>query len=160
MPHQRDENKAHKATEKTFVRSLGLGGVLGGGNPAAVDVNHGKVVRIRPLHYDWKYNKAEIKPWKFERNRKTLEPNWKTSLAPFSLAYKKRVYSPNRIKYPLKRIDWDPKGERHTENRGKSKFQRISWDEAADIVASEIKRVQEKYGPLWHLGTGRWTRGV
>ena len=28
--------------------------------------------------------------------------------APWSLAYKKRTYSPNRIKYPLKRVDWDP----------------------------------------------------
>ncbi|MDP2916670.1 MAG: molybdopterin-dependent oxidoreductase, partial [Dehalococcoidia bacterium] len=62
--------------------------------------------------------------------------------------YKKRVYSPNRIKYPLIRVDWDPEGERHPENRGKSKFKRISWDEAADIVASEIKRIHKQYGPL------------
>jgi len=41
---------------------------------------------------------------------------------PFSLGYKKRTYSPNRIKYPLKRVDWDPKGNRHPENRGKSKY--------------------------------------
>jgi hypothetical protein len=45
---------------------------------------------------------------------------------PFSLAYKKRVYSPNRIKYPLKRVDWDPNGERNPQNRGKSKYERIS----------------------------------
>src|ERR1035437_7252592 len=65
----------------------------------------------------------------------------------FSLAYKKRVYSPNRMKYPLIRVDWDPEGERHPENRGKSKFKRISWDEATDILAKEIKRVIEAYGP-------------
>jgi len=46
----------------------------------------------------------------------------------------------------MKRVDWDPNGERNTENRGKSKFVRITWDEAAQIVADELKRVQQKYG--------------
>ncbi|MDP2917840.1 MAG: molybdopterin-dependent oxidoreductase, partial [Dehalococcoidia bacterium] len=68
--------------------------------------------------------------------------------------YKKRVYSPNRIKYPLIRVDWDPEGERHPENRGRSKFRRISWDKAADIVASEIKRIHKQYGPLGILVQG------
>ncbi len=71
---------------------------------------------------------------------------WKSLPSPFSLAYKKRVYSPNRIKYPLIRVDWDPNGERNPQNRGKSKFRRTSWDEATDIIASEIKRIHAKYG--------------
>jgi trimethylamine-N-oxide reductase (cytochrome c) len=70
----------------------------------------------------------------------------KSAITPFAIAYKKRAYSPNRIKYPLKRVDWDPKGERNPQNRGKSKFQRISWDEAANIIASELKRIVETYG--------------
>jgi trimethylamine-N-oxide reductase (cytochrome c) len=78
---------------------------------------------------------------------KVFRPKMKTMLPPLSIAYKKRVYSPNRIKYPLKRVDWDPSGERHPENRGKSKYKRISWDEACEIIAREIKRVHEKYGP-------------
>jgi trimethylamine-N-oxide reductase (cytochrome c) len=65
----------------------------------------------------------------------------------YSLAYKKRVYSPNRILYPLKRVDWDPGGERNPQNRGKSKYVRISWNEALDIIAKEMKRVIKKYGP-------------
>ena len=43
-------------------------------------------------------------------------------------------------------MDWDPNGERNPQNRGKSKYVRISWDEAADIIASEIRRINEKYG--------------
>ena len=89
----------------------------------------------------------KFNPWKIERNGKTFEPSRKSLPGPFSLAYKKRVYSPNRIKYPLKRVDWDPNGERNPQNRGKSKYKRISWDEATDIIASEIKRVHKKYGP-------------
>ncbi len=147
MPDDKDEAKARDEAEKTVIKTLSLGGGYTGGNATVVDVKNGRIIRIRPLRYDWKYTKEELSTWKIQRNGKTLEPLMKSLPAPFSLAYKKRVYSPNRIKYPLKRIDWNPKGERHPENRGKSKFQRISWDQATDLIASEIKRVHKKYGP-------------
>jgi len=46
----------------------------------------------------------------------------------------------------MKRVDWDPNGERNTANRGKSGYERISWEEALELVSSEIKRVQTTYG--------------
>ena len=134
--------------EKTVIKVVSLSGLFYGGVPAAVDVSKGKIVRIRPLHYDWKYDKKRLNPWRFERNGETLEPTMKSLPSPFSLAYKKRAYSPNRIKYPLKRVDWDPAGERHPENRGKSRYKRITWDEAAGIIASEIRRIHKEYGPF------------
>ena len=76
------------------------------------------------------YDPAAFNAWKIEKNGKTFEPLMKSAPSPWSLAYKKRTYSPNRIKYPLKRVDWDPNGERNPQNRGKSKYVRISWDEA------------------------------
>jgi len=151
--------------EETRVRSVGFLGLPGGGAEGVVDVKDGKIVRIRPLHYDWKYDKKHLNPWKLVKNGKALEPLMKTLPGTFSLAYKKRVYSPNRIKYPLKRIDWDPKGERNPQNRGKSKYKRISWDEATDIIASEIKRIHKEYGPLAILtqqeghGENKWLQG-
>src|SRR6185369_2537450 len=132
--------------DKTVFRSLGLGGFYGGGAEGMVDVKDGKILRIRPFRFDDKYERKNIRTWKFEKNGKTLEPTWKSMPSPFSLAYKKRVYSPNRIKYPLIRVDWDPNGERNTQNRGKSKYKRISWDAVTDIIASEITRIHEKYG--------------
>jgi len=44
-------------------------------------------------------------------------------------------------------VDWDPKGERNPQNRGKSRYQRISWDEALTIIADELKRICDTYGP-------------
>jgi len=51
-------------------------------------------------------------------------------------AYRQRVYSPERLKYPLRR----------TGERGQGQFERISWDEALDIVASEMIRIRETCG--------------
>jgi anaerobic selenocysteine-containing dehydrogenase len=133
--------------EKSFTKGLSLMGFGFDGNPSVVDVKNGKIVRIRPLHYEWKYDKNQFNPWKMEARGHTFEPSMKTLLPPFGLAYKKRVYSPNRILYPLKRTDWDPNGDRNPQNRGKSKYQRISWDEAVEIIAGELLRIKEQYGP-------------
>ncbi len=51
-------------------------------------------------------------------------------------AYRQKVYHPDRLKYPMRRI-----GE-----RGEGKFERISWDEALGIVANKMKEIKEKYG--------------
>ncbi|MFX1488050.1 MAG: molybdopterin-dependent oxidoreductase [Promethearchaeota archaeon] len=51
-------------------------------------------------------------------------------------AYRQKVYHPDRLKYPMRRI-----GE-----RGEGKFERISWDEALDTVANKLKEIKEKYG--------------
>jgi molybdopterin guanine dinucleotide-containing S/N-oxide reductase-like protein len=130
--------------EQTFIEGLGWSDIGHSTISGMVDVKNGKIIRIRPTHYDWKY--PELKPWTFEARGKVWQSSMKSTIAPFSIAYKKRTYSPNRIKFPLKRIDWDPNGERNPQNRGKSKFKKISWDEATDIIASELKRVVNTYG--------------
>lgn len=56
-----------------------------------------------------------------------------------------QVYGPDRLKYPMKRKNWAPGGGKK-ELRGRDEWVRISWDEALDIVASELKRVKEEVG--------------
>lgn len=62
-----------------------------------------------------------------------------------------RVYAPERLKYPLKRIG----------KRGEGKFQQISWDEALNTIADQMKRIKGKYGNeafYYHYASGvNWT---
>jgi Anaerobic dehydrogenases, typically selenocysteine-containing len=132
---------------KTYYKSLGFCSFGMGSNAAEVDVKDGKIIRTRPLQIDKSYNREGLKPWKIEARGKVFEPSYKTEIPPFNYVYKKRAYSSNRIPYPMKREDWDPNGERNPQNRGKSKFVRISWDEATDLIASELKRINGEYGP-------------
>ena len=46
------------------------------------------------------------------------------------------IYSPDRLLYPMKRVDFDPDGERNPQNRGTSGYERITWEEALDLVAA------------------------
>ncbi len=134
-----------KAQKKVFKPASLMG--PRSGLPMVVESGEdGTITRIRPLHYD-DYTDFESKhPWKIEARGSSFEPPRKTLPGCYYTAYKKRVYSNNRVRYPLKRVDWDPKGERNPQNRGKSKYVRISWDEAAQLIADELLRVKEKYG--------------
>ena len=139
--------KSELNNEKSCIKGLGfIASGNGDANTSVVDVKDGRIIRISPLHFDWKYDKKAFNNWKMEAHGQTFEPIMKSLVPPYSLAYKNRVYSPNRIPYPLKRVDWDPKGDRHPENRGTSGYVRISWDEATEIVAQELLRVKKTYG--------------
>jgi trimethylamine-N-oxide reductase (cytochrome c) len=146
-----------KEPETTIFRGIACGGT--GGDPVAIDTKDGKLVRFRPLHWDTNYTVEELKDswWDIEVDGKKFTPVLKGTPNYFALAYKTRVYSKNRVKYPLKRVDWEPGGDPakiNTQNRGKSKFKRISWDEALDIMQSEIQRIIESYGPFSVLTIG------
>ena len=150
-----DTEKGTTKGDKTIVYDISFCGTAVGANACMVDVQDGKMLRIRPARYYERYSKEEVRPWVMHARGKTFEPSEKVLVPPYSLAYKKRVYSPARIRYPMKRVDWDPNGApgstgpggRNTQNRGVSKYERIGWDEALDIITSEILRVKEEYGP-------------
>ena len=86
-------------------------------------------------------------PWTIDARGLNLTPPRKTTLAPHGQNAKSIVYSPDRLLYPMKRVDFDPNGERNPQNRGKSAYVRISWEEALDLVAGEIKRHQARLRP-------------
>jgi Tat-targeted selenate reductase subunit YnfE len=49
---------------------------------------------------------------------------------------RRRINHPDRLNYPMKRVG----------KRGEGKFERISWDEALDTIATSLKNTVAKYG--------------
>ncbi len=119
------------------------------GGPVFVYVQDGRIIRITPMELD----DSDAPSWVIDARGREFSPPRKTTLSPYSFAWRSMIYSPKRLLYPLKRVDFDPNGERNCENRGTSGYERISWDEAADIVTSEIKRIKREYGPAAILST-------
>ena len=113
------------------------------GGPVFIHVKDGKIIRVRPMVFE----EGENGSWTIEADGQKFSPPDKVALAPYVLTQRARTYSENRIKYPMKRVDFDPDGDRNPENRGKSGYERISWEEALDLVANEMKRVRSTYGP-------------
>jgi trimethylamine-N-oxide reductase (cytochrome c) len=68
------------------------------------------------------------------------------------------VYSPTRIKYPMARRAWLEKGPGASpETRGAGDFVRITWEQAFDLVAKELQRVEKTYGPTGtYAGSYGW----
>jgi anaerobic dimethyl sulfoxide reductase subunit A len=65
-------------------------------------------------------------------------------------AYRRRMYAPDRLTTPLRRV-----GE-----RGSGEFEEISWEEALDTVANELIRVRDEYGQsaiYSHYSSGSYT---
>jgi anaerobic selenocysteine-containing dehydrogenase len=59
------------------------------------------------------------------------------ALCPKGQAAPQWVYSEERLKHPLKRVG----------KKGEGRFEKISWDEAIQIIADTLKRQKETYGP-------------
>ncbi len=57
-----------------------------------------------------------------------------------------QVFGADRLKYPMKRKHWEPLTGGDKSLRGRDEWVRISWDEALDYVAAELKNAKEKYG--------------
>ena len=58
--------------EKTLIKGIGFCSIDSDGHTSEIDVKDGRIIRIRPLHYDKKYKPDEFKPWKIEVRGKTL----------------------------------------------------------------------------------------
>jgi hypothetical protein len=113
------------------------------GGPVFVYVKDDKIVRMTPIDFD----DDDPAAWTIAARGMHFTPPSKTTLAPHGQNAKSIVYSPDRLLYPMKRVDFDPDGERNPQNRGKSGYVRISWEEAIALVTTEIKRQKREHGP-------------
>jgi molybdopterin guanine dinucleotide-containing S/N-oxide reductase-like protein len=112
------------------------------GGPVNVYVKDGKIIRMEPL--ELKKNEGS---WVIEARGRKYSPPSIARISPYTLAERSRTYGSNRLLHPLKRVDFDIHGDRKAENRGKSGYVPISWEEALDLLSSEIMRINTVNGP-------------
>ena len=79
------------------------------GGPVHVDVRDGRIVRMVPLELD----DGDGPSWTITARGRDFTPPRRTTLSPFTVAHRSTIYSPKRILTPLKRVDFDPYGERN-----------------------------------------------
>lgn len=60
--------------------------------------------------------------------------------------YPRQVYSPDRVKYPMRQVE-----------RGSGNWERISWDEALDIIAQKILELKEQDSSLLGLALTKYS---
>lgn len=82
-----------------------------------------------------KVHTRDNKVVKVESAELPRDPEWRC-ICLKGLSSLKLLYSPDRMRYPLKR----------TGERGEGKWQKISWDEALDFIASKMLKIRDKYG--------------
>ena len=61
-----------------------------------------------------------------------------TRICQRGLSHVHRIYDPERLQYPMRRVEGT--------DRGAGEWERISWDEALQEIADKIKDVQKQYG--------------
>jgi trimethylamine-N-oxide reductase (cytochrome c) len=97
------------------------------GGPLFVYVKDDKIVRMTPIEF----GDDDAPTWTITARGKSFTPPRQTSVAPHTMCSKATIYSPDRLLYPMKRVDFDPKGERNELNRGVSGYVRISRETIA-----------------------------
>ena len=60
--------------------------------------------------------------------------------------YLDRVYSPERLLYPMRRKPGVPKRPL-SKGREHEAFERVSWDEALDAIAARLQQISDEFGP-------------
>ena len=110
--------------------------------PIECHVVDNKIVRCLPIRVPESVRLYEIRTSRgtFTRPRKEVQ-------MPLAYSWKRRIHCADRVAYPLLRADWSPDDPR-PQSRGRSRFVRISWDQAVDIVVSQLKKIRDRYGSM------------
>lgn len=75
------------------------------------------------------------------------------------VSHVQRINNPERLKYPMKRVDWAP-DQPNVNGRGPdAKWERISWEEAWDLIAEKWQSLIDEHGArsIWvKQGSGNY----
>ncbi|MFK4445379.1 hypothetical protein ABH944_005651 [Caballeronia udeis] len=86
---------------------------LTNGGPVFVFVKDDKIIRTTPIDL----TDEDGPSWTITARGRRFSPARRATVSPHALSLKSLVYSDKRILHPMKRVDFDPKGERNLQNR-------------------------------------------
>ena len=86
MAARSQPNTKEDAQVKSFPKGTSLMDFGIDGNISLVEVKNGKILRIKPFHYEWQYDRQKFNPWRMEVRGKVFQPAMKTLLPPFGHA--------------------------------------------------------------------------
>jgi anaerobic dimethyl sulfoxide reductase subunit A len=100
-------------------------------------VDNGKVIRVEP---DDRYNPGVGMEDEVLTSDDLVKNRLQRRPCTMGLVFHKYLHmEEERVVYPLRRIPGAKRGE--------GRFERISWDEALEMIAQRMKEVRENYGP-------------
>ena len=116
-PSREGEEELQQAPEEEVYQGLCRGN-CGGGCRIAVHVREGKVVKTGPVLDE--------------------EEPIRNLICPRGYSHTQRIYAPERIQFPMRRVDGT--------SRGSGEWERISWDEAIEYICQKWKSYREEFG--------------
>jgi hypothetical protein len=106
--------------------------------PIFVYVKDGKILRTTPIDFD----EEDAASWRSTRAARPSSRSAAPRCATHAICLKSMVYSKNRILYPMKRVDFDPRRRaQHPEPR-QVEVRAHQLGRSDDIVVKEIKRAK------------------
>ncbi|MBI2361674.1 MAG: molybdopterin-dependent oxidoreductase, partial [Deltaproteobacteria bacterium] len=109
-----------------------------GGSQCVLKVRrrNGKVTAIEP---DDHYNRGVGREDAVVSDADLIKNRLQLRGCPMAWVWHKLAYAPERLLYPMKRIEGAKRGE--------ARFERISWNQALDLLAGKMEEMVENYGP-------------
>lgn len=143
-------NKKFSFGRRRMLQALGVGGslalpVTGAAAAAMATIKNPNIREVEGVltGAHWGAFRAIVKDGKFTEAIPLIN-SWADDMI---RATPEQVYSPTRVKYPyIRRGFLEKRGMSDTSMRGRDEWVRVSWKQALDIVADEIKRVRTKHG--------------
>lgn len=155
----RDDNFSGRRSFLKGLLAAGAAGALGGGATSLLIPRKAEAAPFDPTAfqvfrnacprncYDTCSIKTYVKDGVVQFVEGASESSYtKGALCVKGYAYPRRIYSPDRIKYPMIQ-----------EGRGSGKWRRITWDEAMDRISDKILELKKRDGNLLGLGLTKYS---
>ncbi|WP_169765294.1 molybdopterin-dependent oxidoreductase [Campylobacter curvus] len=143
---------------RDFLKSVGAVSAIGASSASAIDLGGESILSdddfvMNASHYGALWGKE--KNGRFEILKEFEGDKYPSSMLQGIVA---RTYDPSRITAPCVRESYLKKGYKADPSlRGKEKFVEITWEEAYDLIAKELKRVYKDFGyPSVYGGSVGW----